>query len=156
VLARVGLIAYGVVHLLIGWLALHKAWGGWASKSADLSGALRTLAEQPFGKILLWLVAVGLMALALWQASEAIWGYRKHEGKRRWGMALQQDSYLAMRIETRSNGVAVVTLNRPERLNAVNGTLHHELARFTRDAEADPDVRVVVLAGAGRASFGMR
>jgi len=64
-------------------------------------------------------------------------------------MALQQDSYLAMRIETRSNGVAVVTLNRPERLNAVNGTLHHELARFTRDAEADPDVRVVVLAGGG-------
>ena len=64
------------------------AWGGWASKSADLSGALRTLAEQPFGKILLWLVAVGLMALALWQASEAIWGYRNHEGKRRWGMAI--------------------------------------------------------------------
>ena len=66
-------------------------------------------------------------------------------------MALQQDSYLAMRIEKRPNGVAVVTLNRPERLNAVNGTLHHELARFTRDAESDPDVRVVVLAGAGRA-----
>lgn len=66
-------------------------------------------------------------------------------------MALQQESYLAMRIEKRPNGVAVVTLNRPERLNAVNGTLHHELARFTRDAESDPDVRVVVLAGAGRA-----
>jgi enoyl-CoA hydratase/carnithine racemase len=66
-------------------------------------------------------------------------------------MALQQESYLAMRIEKRPNGVAVVTLNRPERLNAVNATLHHELARFTRDAESDPDVRVVVLAGAGRA-----
>ncbi len=44
-------------------------------KSADPSGALRTLADQPLGKILLWLVAVGLVALALWQASEAIWGY---------------------------------------------------------------------------------
>jgi hypothetical protein len=72
-LARVGLIAYGVVHLLIGWLALHIAWGTSASKSADVSGALRTLADQPFGKILLWLVAVGLVALALWQASEALW-----------------------------------------------------------------------------------
>ena len=83
VLARVGLIAYGVVHLLIGWLALQIAWGASASKSADISGALRTLADQPFGKILLWLVAVGLVALALWQASEAIWGYRNREGAKR-------------------------------------------------------------------------
>jgi hypothetical protein len=83
VLARVGLIAYGVVHLLIGWLALHLAWGASVSKSADVSGALRTLADQPFGKILLWLVAVGLVALALWQASEAIWGYRNLQGAKR-------------------------------------------------------------------------
>ena len=81
-LARVGLIAYGVVHLLIGWLALQIAWGA-ASKSADSSGALRTLADQPFGKILLWLVAVGLVSLALWQGGEAIWGYRNREGAKR-------------------------------------------------------------------------
>jgi len=36
VLARVGLIAYGVVNLLIGGLALQLAWGASASKSADL------------------------------------------------------------------------------------------------------------------------
>lgn len=83
VLARVGLIAYGVVHLLIGWLALQIAWGAPAGKSADLSGALRTLADQPFGRILLWLVAVGMVALALWQASEAIWGYRNRIGAKR-------------------------------------------------------------------------
>jgi hypothetical protein len=82
-LARVGLIAYGVVYLLIGWLALQIAWGASASKSADTSGALRTLADQPFGKILLWLVALGLVALALWQASEAIWGYRNREAAKR-------------------------------------------------------------------------
>jgi Domain of Unknown Function (DUF1206) len=45
--------------------------------------ALKTLADQPFGKVLLWLVAVGLVALALWQASEAIWGYRNREGAKR-------------------------------------------------------------------------
>jgi hypothetical protein len=82
-LARVGLIAYGVVYLLIGWLALQIAWGASASKSADTSGALRTLADQPFGKILLWLVALGLVALALWQASEAIWGYRNRQAAKR-------------------------------------------------------------------------
>ncbi|MBA2371222.1 MAG: DUF1206 domain-containing protein [Chloroflexi bacterium] len=81
IVARAGLIAYGVVHLLIGWLALQIAWSASDSKSADPSGALKTLAAQPFGKILLWLVAVGLVALALWQASEAIWGYRKRVRK---------------------------------------------------------------------------
>ena len=80
--ARVGLVAYGVVHLLIGWLALQIAWGA-ASESADSSGALTTLANQPFGKVLLWLVAVGLVALALWQASEVIWGYRNLDGAKR-------------------------------------------------------------------------
>ena len=82
-LARAGLIAYGVVHLLIGWLAVQIAWSASASKSADTSGALKTLASQPLGKILLWLVAVGLVALALWQASEAIWGYRNSAGAKR-------------------------------------------------------------------------
>ena len=81
--ARAGLIAYGVVHLLIGWLAAQIAWSASDSKSADPSGALKTVADQPFGKFLLWLVAVGLVALALWQASEAIWGYRNSENAER-------------------------------------------------------------------------
>lgn len=66
-------------------------------------------------------------------------------------MTLRQENYQAMLIDKRANGVAVITLNRPERLNAVNGVMHHELARFTREAEADRDVKVVVLAAAGRA-----
>ena len=83
VVARVGLVAYGIVHLLIGWLAVQIAWSPSGSNSADTSGALKTLADQPFGKILLWLVSVGLVALALWQASEAIWGYPSREGAKR-------------------------------------------------------------------------
>ncbi|WP_448616108.1 DUF1206 domain-containing protein [Modestobacter sp. URMC 112] len=70
-LARVGLIAYGVVHLLIAWLALQLAWGG-GGQSADQSGALATLAQQPFGKPLLWVLALGLVALALWQLGEVL------------------------------------------------------------------------------------
>jgi enoyl-CoA hydratase len=66
-------------------------------------------------------------------------------------MALNQNDYQDMLIERRANGVAVVTLNRPQRLNAVNTRLHHELSTFTRDAQADPEVKVVVLTGAGRA-----
>ncbi len=70
-LARIGLIAYGVVHLLVAWLALQLAWGG-GGKSADQSGAMQTLSESPVGKPLLWVVAVGLIALAVWQAAEVL------------------------------------------------------------------------------------
>ena len=70
-LARIGLIAFGVVHLLVAWIALQLAWGGGGGgKSADQSGAMQTLADSPVGKPLLWLVAVGLVALAVWQAAE--------------------------------------------------------------------------------------
>ncbi|RBY97987.1 DUF1206 domain-containing protein [Blastococcus sp. TF02-8] len=70
-LARVGLIAYGVVHLLVAWLALQLAWGG-TSRPADQSGALSTLAQQPLGAPLLWILGLGLLALALWQAAEVL------------------------------------------------------------------------------------
>jgi hypothetical protein len=70
-LARIGLIAYGVVHLLVAWLALQLAWGS-RQESADQSGAMRTLAESPVGTPLLWVVAVGMIALAVWQAAEVL------------------------------------------------------------------------------------
>ncbi|SCX59518.1 protein of unknown function [Klenkia marina] len=70
-LARVGLAAYGVVHLLIAWLALQLAWGG-GSGSADQSGAMQTLAEEPFGTPLLWVLGLGLIALAVWQLAEVL------------------------------------------------------------------------------------
>jgi len=64
---------------------------------------------------------------------------------------LVQEHYESMRIEKSDSGVTVVTLNRPERLNAVNGVMHRELSTFSRDADSDLDTRVVVLAGEGRA-----
>jgi hypothetical protein len=71
-LARVGLIAYGVVHVLVAWLALQLAWGVGGGESADQSGAMATLSESPVGKPLLWVVAIGLIALAVWQAAEVL------------------------------------------------------------------------------------
>jgi enoyl-CoA hydratase len=47
--------------------------------------------------------------------------------------------------------VAVVTLNRPDKLNAINGKLHDELLAALARAEADEAIRVVVLRGSGRA-----
>ncbi len=64
---------------------------------------------------------------------------------------LDQANYETMRIERRDDGVAIVTLNRPERLNAVNGRMHAELATFSWDFHNDREMRVMVLTGEGRA-----
>ena len=50
-----------------------------------------------------------------------------------------------------SDGVAVITLNRPQALNAVNADLSTAVGEGLEAAAADPDVRVVVVTGAGRA-----
>ena len=64
---------------------------------------------------------------------------------------LDPQRYEAIVIDKRANGVVLATLNRPDRLNAVNVTMHAELARLTREADADPAVKVLVITGAGRA-----
>lgn len=80
--ARVGLVAYGVVHLLIAWIALQVAWSGGGDASSG--GALRTIAEQPFGRTLLWIAAAGLVALVGWQLLTAAWGHGgESDGKKR-------------------------------------------------------------------------
>lgn len=48
------------------------------------------------------------------------------------------------------DGVATITLNRPDRLNAWTGTMHREVKAAMREASADEGVRVIVLTGAGR------
>jgi 2-(1,2-epoxy-1,2-dihydrophenyl)acetyl-CoA isomerase len=52
--------------------------------------------------------------------------------------------------EKRDDGVAVITMNRPERLNSMGGQLIPLLGRYVHDAAWDDDVRCVVLTGAGR------
>src|SRR5436189_2567474 len=49
------------------------------------------------------------------------------------------------------DGVGTITLNRPERLNAITFEVYHELTDFFAQLRDDKDVRVVVITGAGRA-----
>jgi enoyl-CoA hydratase len=64
---------------------------------------------------------------------------------------LDPTTYETIRLERRANGVALATLNRPDKLNAVNARMHTELSTLARDFELDPEVRVLVITGAGRA-----
>jgi enoyl-CoA hydratase len=58
---------------------------------------------------------------------------------------------LTYRVDPRTPRVARITLNRPERLNAITFEMPAEIRRAVETAEADPAVHVVVVAGAGRA-----
>lgn len=71
---RLGIAAHGVLHLLIAWLALQIALGGGGGE-ADQSGAVTTLAQQPFGRVLLWVLFVGFVAVVLWRLSTALFGF---------------------------------------------------------------------------------
>lgn len=81
-LARVGLASLGVVHVLIGWLALQLVVGG-GGDQADNQGALKTLADTPIGGALLWVVVVGLAGLVLWQLIEALAGATDEDDAKR-------------------------------------------------------------------------
>lgn len=69
--ARLGYGASGVLHLLLAYLTAQIALGG-GGREASQSGALATLAEDPLGQVLLWVIAVGFALLALWQLTELI------------------------------------------------------------------------------------
>jgi hypothetical protein len=84
-LGRAGLVAQGVLYVVVGILAINVALGS-RKESPDKSGALRTIAQQPFGKALLILLALGLGAYALWQLARAILD-RDDEGEGAKGLA---------------------------------------------------------------------
>ncbi|MEO5680484.1 MAG: enoyl-CoA hydratase-related protein [Acidimicrobiales bacterium] len=56
-------------------------------------------------------------------------------------------------LYTTGGGVATATLHRPERRNALTWTMLGRLRELVAEARADPEVRVLVLTGAGTAAF---
>jgi hypothetical protein len=97
-LARAGLVARGVVYLIIGVLALELALGE-GGKATNQTGALKTVAEQSFGELLLILLAVGLAGYSLWRLLRAAVGHG----------AEQQDS-ASDRIAALASGIAYAIL----------------------------------------------
>ena len=70
-LARFGYAAKGVVYAIIGVLAAQAAFGG-GGQTTGQSGALQQVVSQPFGRIMLGVVAVGLVGYAIWRLVQAI------------------------------------------------------------------------------------
>jgi hypothetical protein len=82
-LARAGFAASGILHLLVGAISIRLAMGG--TGNADFSGAVAELATQPAGPFLLWASFAACAALALWQASDAIFDYNRLPTKEKAG-----------------------------------------------------------------------
>jgi hypothetical protein len=71
-LARLGYAAKGVLYVVVGLLAAASAFGAVGGRTTGSRGALDTLIEQPFGKVLLGVVALGLIGYALFQFVRAV------------------------------------------------------------------------------------
>jgi hypothetical protein len=70
-MARWGYGARGAVYCLVGGLALLAAFGS-GGQTGGSRGALQTLPSQPFGKVLLGVIALGLLGFAAWRIGEAL------------------------------------------------------------------------------------
>jgi Domain of Unknown Function (DUF1206) len=73
-LSRAGFAARGVVYIVIGILAIELARGS-GGTSASQQGALKSIADQPLGTVLLVLIAIGLGGYALWRLVRAFLGH---------------------------------------------------------------------------------
>jgi len=63
---------------------------------------------------------------------------------------MKEYTYRDLLVDVRPSGVAVVTMNRPEVLNAITWPMHAEIEQVFVDLDNDPEVKAVVLTGAGR------
>jgi hypothetical protein len=99
IIGRLGMSGYGVVHLLLAWLAVQTAFGG--GGEADQKGAVSTIAAQPFGAVLLWILAVLLIGFGVWQLLAAVVGYRWMQDKKQ---------RLRRRLGVAGRGVVVLAL----------------------------------------------
>lgn len=82
VLARVGLVAKGISFALVGVLALEVALGR-GGKSTSREGALATVATHSWGEFLLYALAAGFAAYALWRVAQAFFE-REDDDKKLW------------------------------------------------------------------------
>ena len=68
--ARVGFASKGLVYITLGFLAIGAARGLGSAQGQE--GALESLLHQPFGRVMLWIIAIGLTGYMFWRLIESI------------------------------------------------------------------------------------
>lgn len=69
--ARLGYASKGILYAVVGWLVAKAAVGS-SNRTTSTIGALKAIVSQPFGKVLLGSMTIGLMGYVLWRAVQAI------------------------------------------------------------------------------------
>jgi hypothetical protein len=106
--ARFGLFAKGVVYIIIGALSVLSATGVRDLSQANQKGALDVVAAQPFGIVLLSVLAIGLIGYSLWRIIQAIKDpEHKKEGAKRFPM---RAAYTVSAIVYASLAVAAIKI----------------------------------------------
>jgi hypothetical protein len=142
--ARAGLTARGVVYLLLGVLALLVARGD--NAAVDQKGALKAILSQPFGGILVALLALGFLCYALWRLSEAVLGAEGTGGKA--GPRVQSAARALAYLLLTYTAVSLLLGSRQSQSSQQRGIVASLL-------EHQAGMWVVVLAGAGFAAVGL-
>ena len=83
--ARAGFVVIGLVHIIIGAIAVSIASGG--GGDADQDGAMEQIRSTPVGGLVLGVIAVALIALAVWQVASGLLTGGKET--RKWGMRIK-------------------------------------------------------------------
>ncbi len=106
-LVAVGLVSWGLVHLVLAWIAPQVAFGDKGDASSQ--GALKELSQQPLGLGLLWVMAIGLFTLVIWQIVEATIGREEpgRDGRLRRRLASAGRAVVYLAIGLLSIGVAM-------------------------------------------------
>ena len=65
-------------------------------------------------------------------------------------MAVSEASSDEILVENHDHHIVVITLNRPERMNAISRDMLEELSKKMTEANKDPEIRCIVLTGSGR------
>ncbi|HUH14159.1 MAG TPA: DUF1206 domain-containing protein [Longimicrobiales bacterium] len=97
-LARLGYGAKGVVYLLVGGLAVAAALGR-GGQTEGSGGAIQHLAAAPYGQVLLFTLAVGLLGFVVWRATQALVNPENESGRRRAFFVVSGLVYAALAVE---------------------------------------------------------
>lgn len=152
-------VASAIEEQYIGPCTIETYSLGYSSKGQPDRGTV--IARTPHGTRVLCRVTeqqqaeLDLLVSASTQAvGQAGYAYDGHDGWIHW--SLRPPTTLpppALLCERLTPHIALVSLNRPERMNAVNGAMTRLMVRTVAELERDPEVRAVILAGADAQSF---
>jgi hypothetical protein len=146
-LARLGYAAKGIVYIIIGGIAADAAFSP-AEQVQGSHGALDTILRQPFGKVLLGIMALGLAGYVLWKVVQGVMD-PEHKGSDAKG-AFSRVGYLISAVLYGGLTMEAVRMLRGSGGGEGNGAQHWTAAIMDK-----PFGRVLIgLVGAGIAAYG--